>query len=292
LLHRAFQASLAVYKSSEAFQMSVSRRELLGLLPLAILPAVVKPTPISATAQSTKAIDVAFPAQPYALVRETVIASHGNVARVKELVGRSPALANASIDWGYGDWEDALGASSHVGNREIAEFLLANGARPSIFSAAMLGQLDVVKAMIAARPGVEATHGPHSIPLLRHAMAGGAAAQPVVDYLKTLPAADRKPPTQPITSEQMTALVGTYSFGEGPTDQLIVAIANPSMTSNGWSLTIARQGGSPRGLAHLGDRVFYPAGAASVRIRFSESAGRLKVSVSDPDLIVTAEKAV
>lgn len=219
-----------------------------------------------------------------------VIASHGNVARVKELIGRSPALANASIDWGYGDWEDALGAASHVGNRELADFLLANGARPSIFSAAMLGQLDVVKAMIAARPGIEAVHGPHSITLLKHAIAGGPASQPVVDYLKTLPASDRKPPTQPISASEMAALVGTYSFGPNADDRLLVVVANAGMTSAGWNLTMARQGGSPRGLAHLGDRAFYPAGATAVRIRFIEKNGQLSVSVFDPDLLVTAEK--
>src|SRR5581483_10877114 len=95
-----------------------------------------------------------FPTQEPDLVREMVAVSHGNVARVKELVGRQQTLAKAAFDWGFGDWETALGAASHVGNREIAEFLLANGARPSIFSAAMLGHLDVVKAFVSATPGV------------------------------------------------------------------------------------------------------------------------------------------
>ena len=37
-----------------------------------------------------------------------------------------PALARASWDWGYGDWETPIDAASHVGNRAIAEFLIAN----------------------------------------------------------------------------------------------------------------------------------------------------------------------
>ena len=102
--------------------------------------------------------------------------SHGNVARVRELLTGRPALANASWDWGYGDWESALGAASHVGNQEIAKLLLAAGARPSIFSAAMLGQLDTVKAFILASPGVQKTRGPHGLTLLSHARAGGPAA--------------------------------------------------------------------------------------------------------------------
>ena len=55
------------------------------------------------------------------------------------------------------------------GRREIAEFLLAHGARPTVFSAAMLGQLDVVKAFVSASPGVQRTLGPHGITLMAHA---------------------------------------------------------------------------------------------------------------------------
>ena len=96
-----------------------------------------------------------FPQQAPAMVREAVIASHGNVKRIRELVDAHPALARAAYDWGFGDWEDCLGAASHVGNREIAEYLIANGARPTVFSATMLGQLDAVKAFIVAQPGVQ-----------------------------------------------------------------------------------------------------------------------------------------
>src|SRR5262249_48111726 len=107
-----------------------------------------------------------FPSQPRELVREMVTVSHFDLNRVKELVEARPSLARAAWDWGFGDWESALGAASHVGNRPIAEYLIAKGARPSLFSAAMFGQLDVVKAFVAAHPGVQRTRGPHSISLL------------------------------------------------------------------------------------------------------------------------------
>ena len=86
-----------------------------------------------------------FPAHEPDLVKEIVSVSHGNLARVKELVSARPALARASWDWGYGDWETPIDAASHVGNRPIAEYLIANGARPTIYTAAMMGQLDIVK---------------------------------------------------------------------------------------------------------------------------------------------------
>jgi len=74
------------------------------------------------------AVDDFFPSHPPALVKEMVAVSHGNIARVRELVQQHPELAKAAWDWGYGDWETALGAASHMGNREIAELLLAHGA--------------------------------------------------------------------------------------------------------------------------------------------------------------------
>src|SRR4029453_1449560 len=125
----------------------------------------------------------AFPQQDPALVKDAVGASHGNFARIRELVEKQPAMARASIDWGFGDWETCIDAAAHVGNKPIADFLLANGARPTLFSAAMMGQLDVVKAFIAARPGIQRTNGPHGITLMSHAKAGGPHAAPGGRYL-------------------------------------------------------------------------------------------------------------
>src|SRR4030095_48161 len=106
-------------------------------------------------------MDERVPTQHDFMVREIVGVSHRDLARVKELVGQHQTLAKASWDWGFGDWETALGAASHVGQRPIAEFLLENGAPPTIFSAAMLGQLEVVKAFAASIPNVLSLRGPH-----------------------------------------------------------------------------------------------------------------------------------
>src|ERR1041385_1664807 len=112
-----------------------------------------------------------FPAHPPELVREMVIVAHFDLQRVRDLVEARPALAKAAVDWGFGDWEDALGAASHTGRADIAEILLAHGARPTLFSATMLGQLDVVKGFIERSPGCQRILGPHSITLLAHARA-------------------------------------------------------------------------------------------------------------------------
>lgn len=225
----------------------------------------------------------AFPLHPPALVREMVTVSHGNLARVQALLERWPALSRAAVDWGYGDWEDALGAASHVGNRQTAELLIRHGARPTIFSAAMFGQLDVVKAFIAASPGIEGTHGPHSITLLSHAKAGGAPAAGVVALLNQLPDADRLPATQPLTADELKRLIGTYSFGSGAAETMVVE-------EQRGNLSVARAGSSARVLRHLGELAFYPVGAVAARVRFAERAGKLVLSVHDPDLVVIAER--
>ena len=106
------------------------------------------------------------------LVREFVVAGHGNLDRTRELLTQQPALINATWDWGRGDWETALGGASHMGNKPIAELLLAHGARMDVFCATMMGKIEIVKAFLADDPTVIDLKGPHGIPLLRHAKAG------------------------------------------------------------------------------------------------------------------------
>ena len=226
-----------------------------------------------------EAIPEAFPSQPPELVQEMVGVSHGKVARVKELLSRQPSLAKAAWDWGFGDWETALGAASHVGNREIAELLLAHGARPDIFTAAMLGWLEVVKQWVAASPGIQRLKGPHSIPLLAHAEAGGDRAKPVREYLASLGDAGEPPVDRPLSAQELDALVGRYAFGRGPRDHFEVAPRQGGGMPG--QLTVRRQEGTPRNLFHLGDRVFQPAGAEAVRLRFSSESPARTLTLLD-----------
>ena len=264
----------------------VARRSFLALL---LAPAVPRPAAGqqggSASEGTPSAPGASFPTQDPEIVRDMVGVSHGNVARVKELVGRHRTLAKAAYDWGFGDWESALGAASHVGHREIAEFLLANGARPTIFSAAMLGQLEVVKAFVAGAPGVQKIKGPHGITLLRHAAAGGAQAKPVLDYLTQLGGADETIVQKPITADERAKLAGNYAFSASADDRIEITIQRET-------LFIGRTGRTPRGLAHYGSYEFSPAGAENVRIRFAESGGTLTLTVHDPDVILTARKTM
>lgn len=119
-----------------------------------------------------------------ALVMEFVRKCHGDIAGTKELLAQQPGLLNAAWDWGGGDFETGIEGAGHVGNREIAEFLLANGARMNIFCAAMLGRLDIVKSILTAFPELKTSKGPHGLQLLHHAKKGGEQAKEVLEYLE------------------------------------------------------------------------------------------------------------
>ena len=223
-----------------------------------------------------------FPTQPPELAREIVTVAHFDLKRVKELVEARPSLARASWDWGFGDWEEALGAASHMGNRPIAEYLISKGARPSLFSATMLGQLEVVRAFIVALPGAQRIRGPHSISLLAHAKAGGSAALPTFDFLQSLGDADAEA-SAPLSENDAERVKGTYIFGTGMNQRIEVTVDHGQAT---W--TRAAMMGRP--LFHLGDGIFYPWGAETVRIRFAEEDESVAMIINDPGVVLIARR--
>jgi uncharacterized protein len=103
-------------------------------------------------------------------IREFVIAGHGNIEKVRQMLAENPKLLNASYRWNENDTETAIQAAAQVGNVNIAEFLLKQGAPLEICTAAMLGMRDYVERRLNANPlDVDAT-GAHGIPLLPHAV--------------------------------------------------------------------------------------------------------------------------
>ena len=125
------------------------------------------------------------PALEMTLVHDFVGKSHADLEGIRELLEREPALINSSWDWGGGDWETGLGAAAHMGRRDIATYLLEHGARLDLFAAAMLGNLDIDRATVETYPEVIDIPGPHGIPLIAHAQAGGPEAMEVYEYLKS-----------------------------------------------------------------------------------------------------------
>jgi hypothetical protein len=170
-----------------------------------------------------------------------------------------------------------------MGRADIAEVLIAHGARPDLFTFAMLNQVDAVRAICTASPGIQGLHGPHGITLLAHARMGKAAA--VIAYLEELGGADVGLIDLPLDESSARACVGDYEPEGAPGVVLRVAINERQRR-----LTIQRDDRPPRFLLHRGDYRFNAGGAADVEIVFEIRAGRAAaLSIRDGDLFVTAK---
>lgn len=228
-----------------------------------------------------------FPSQDPSLVLEVVRVSHFDLERLRELVTASPALAKATWDWGFGDWESALGAASHMGRRDIAELLIGHGARPNLFTSTMLGHLEAVQAYIKAMPNIQQTAGPHGITLLQHARNGGDEAKPVLEYLLTLGDADNGQMSLDISEEQKKLYIGHYAFSENESDAFEVL-----QDRRGW-LAIKKVGRFSRRLHRVEEHGFAPVGAPAVRVRFQITGGQASsLTIHDPAPLVTAYRII
>jgi hypothetical protein len=126
------------------------------------------------------------------LVQDFVIFAHMDLPMTKKLLEREPMLINSYMDWGAGDWESGLGGASHMGRRDIVEFLLEKGARIDIFCAAMMGQLDAVKAFLTLQPKLIDSRGPHGFTLHFHAQLAQDGGK-TLDYLQSVKKIDLPP---------------------------------------------------------------------------------------------------
>jgi uncharacterized protein len=120
------------------------------------------------TISKEKTMD-ANPSIPQEVIDEFVGNAHGNLAKVKELLERYPAIVNANASWN----ETAIGAAAQTGQVEIADLLLAHGAPRDICTAAMLGQTKPVTNFIRHDPAQANATGAHGIPVLYHAVIRG-----------------------------------------------------------------------------------------------------------------------
>lgn len=238
-------------------------------------------------------IHARFPSQSLDVVREVVGAAHANFDKLKELVTARPELAKATYDWGFGDWESAIGASSHMGRKDMVEFLMSHGARPNIFTWAMLGKLDTVKTIIESSPGIQGLPGPHGITLMSHAKmrlrrknVEGLEKQEqeaLVAYLESIGDADIGATSLEITKEEQAVYFGKYKFGDGEDEYFKVDLNSRGL------LFIARGEDFGRSLLRNGEHVFAPGGAPSVRVHFKVLNGHAEsLSIHDPDLVLKA----
>jgi hypothetical protein len=117
------------------------------------------------------------------MVKDFVIAGHGNFSKVQDMLKEHPNLLYCKYDWGNGDFEAAIEGAGHVGNKEIANFLIDQGSRVTIYVLTMLGRGDLVKPILEAYPTMLNAKGPHGFTLLHHAKVGGAEAEELYAWL-------------------------------------------------------------------------------------------------------------
>ena len=252
--------------------------------------------PITKTAAAKeKELFYRYPSLDDESVSAVVGAAHSNLDKVKSLVNNRPELANAAWDWGFGDWESAIGAAAHMGRKDIAEFLLSHGARPDHFTFAMLGELDALKAMLTAQPGLQKIPGPHGIPLLQHAKhrlwhKGISSEDKVkvdqtIAYLEALGDANESAKRLDMTEEEKQMYLGDYRFGP-EVDQIFELILNRRKM-----LSLGRKGTFGRTLNRIGEALFSPSGAPSVQISFVIKDNQaVSLTIHEPTPLVTATR--
>lgn len=115
------------------------------------------------------------------LVREFVIAGHGNLEKVKKMLEKNPELLDAAYPWSETDQETAIQGAAQVGSVTVVDYLLEKGAPLEICTAAMLGLKDELQKKIGEDPDNINSTGAHGIPLLTHAAWSGDLE--IVQYL-------------------------------------------------------------------------------------------------------------
>lgn len=228
-----------------------------------------------------------YPAIKEELANEVVAVSHFDLNKLKVLVDKRPELANAAWDWGFGDWETAIGAASHVGRSDIIAYLISKGAKPDIFTFAALGSFNTVKSIIKCMPGIQKTLGPHGISLLQHATNGESKtrdAKKLIEYLTKLGDADGII-YETIDEEEKQKYVADYKYGEGEFDGFSVKVNSRKKLLFG---KLGKFGGS---LLKIGENSFTYNGAPSVKILFQTTDGQIvSLTVNEPELTLIAKR--
>src|SRR5574340_767392 len=106
-------------------------------------------------------------------IRDFVVAAHGNLPRVREMLTLHPGLLNARHHWTDTDSETAIQAAAQTGSIPVVEYLLARGAPLEITTAAFLGRKPDVERMLNEDPTLINATGAHGIPLMPHVAMSG-----------------------------------------------------------------------------------------------------------------------
>jgi ankyrin repeat protein len=113
------------------------------------------------------------PEQPVLRINAFVGAGHGNRPKVEEMVAANPTLVSLPSTLN----ELAVEGAAHVGNHELAKYLLEKGAPLSLCTAAMLGRADRVAFLLNEDAKRIHERGAHDFPLVWYPAIGGNGAE-------------------------------------------------------------------------------------------------------------------
>jgi len=236
-----------------------------------------------------------YPAIDDEIVSDVVGKSHFDLEGLKILVDKRPELSKACWDWRFGDFETAIGAASHVGRRDIAEYLISRGARPDLFTWTMLGAFEIVKSTIELSPGIQKIEGPHGISLLDHAHAGLRMkdkmtqkniedSKKLIAYLESLGDADGKKYLE-VKEGDKEKYLGDYKYGLGEKEGFTVGL-NMRKT-----ISLGEIGGFGGSLYKISENRFTYQGAPSVEVMFQIENEEVKsLTLYEPDSTLIAKK--
>lgn len=161
-------------KGETALDLAVrqGRREVADLLRSGKLPRNHRTSRFARTASGDRFERPEQPAYPWPVINEYVAMSHGNLARMKELLDLYPKLLHANASWD----ELAVEAGAHVGFKDGVRFLLDQGAPAALPTAAMMGMTAHVRRLLEEDPKRIWECGAHNMPPIWFPAIGGGEA--------------------------------------------------------------------------------------------------------------------
>ncbi len=106
------------------------------------------------------------------VVREAVIAAHGDLEKFKSIVAENDELLRVEAPWR----ETPLQAAAHTANRSVLEYLLGRGVELDVLAATVLGMSVTVQTLLERNPELAHICGAHNLPLTFHAAYAGEQA--------------------------------------------------------------------------------------------------------------------
>ena len=114
----------------------------------------------------------------------SVTITAADINKLRQATGAGMLDCRKALTESNGDFEAAIEGAGHMGDKEIANYLLDAGSRVTLFVLCMLGKTDLVKPILEQYPKLVFAIGPHGFTMLHHAKMGGKEGEDLANYLQ------------------------------------------------------------------------------------------------------------